>query len=249
MKVALLSLCAILIAACGSQDVTVGTPSNSSNRNGPSDPGSNGPGLEGPNTGNPGNNATTPPAAACPAGQVMTWRYTQQADADAGFSGISTGDRIVEGPGGPPMTATCEAHTECTSDQVAVIVPSVDYSDPFAFKEASTVTCTSGPPVCASGTSPEYIAPVQVYEDTGVSDGMMQTAGTWRCSGPCDLIVNYGAMFNLRKVCTSKPNLQCTGDTVATFIVETETWSCQAACEGGKYDPATYEGANVCIPC
>jgi hypothetical protein len=162
-------------------------------------------------------------AGPCPAGGAPVFAYT--ADAVP-----SNGERVTEGPGGAPMTMTCQS-SGCPPDQVEV--------DELVASAGTVTTCAPPPPACGPGSYPSYI-PANPQDGTG---------GIWSCSGPCDLLVLYGGIYGMRQVCAPTPMSACSGGDVPIFDVDTEQWVCQPMCDGGQYDPAYYGGALVCVPC
>lgn len=179
-----------------------------------------------------------PPSSTCPAGQTAVYRYV----ADSQMN--STGARLIEGPGGDPMTMTCETST-CGSGEVEVIEVAGQL-DParLTMNMGETDLCVPPPPTCGAGLYANYIPPTQQYDGSG---GM--TAGQWTCTGACDVLIQYGGMFGMRLVCAPPPPASCPANEEPQFDVTSETWGCQPACNGGTYDPAQFSGQDVCVPC
>ncbi|MFT3709580.1 MAG: choice-of-anchor D domain-containing protein [Archangium sp.] len=93
------------------------------------------------------------------------------------------------------------------------------------------LTCVQKPPECPTGSSLDF-----------VSDG-------WRCAS-CEVLVQFGSLFDNERVCTTKPNLTCNGSQVPTFDAYSHEWECRQTCNNSLYDQATFpDGTRVCIPC
>src|SRR5581483_11973652 len=105
----------------------------------------------------------------------------------------------------------------------------------------TTTECAPPPPACAAGQYPVWV-PAEPVLENGVETGGTTTP-QWLCTGPCDLLIQFGGMFGNRLVCAPKPDcmLCATGDT-ETFDLNSESWQCQTSCTGGTYDPADYNG-------
>ncbi len=253
-----LLLAVSLLSACGVGEATTGgstdqqlgqqqsqsqNPPDNSGVNGASGLGSFNEGSAQPDAGTPPPPPPPPPppSGPCPAGQTPVYRYVADAQAN------TTGQRISQGPGGDPMTMTCES-TSCTGTDVEV-VETASALDPNTFNQqmGSNTICVPPPPTCGSGEFATYVPPTQLYEDPNGNTGM--TSGQWICTGPCDVLVQYGGMFGMRLVCAPPPPTSCPSGEEPIFIVETEQWQCQPACSGGKYDPTQFQGVNICVPC
>jgi hypothetical protein len=89
--------------------------------------------------------------------------------------------------------------------------------------------CDDAPPECGEGQGLEY-------------------AGGWRCVA-CDVVVQYGFIFNGLRVCAPPPNLSCQTGQVPTFDAEMRRWRCESTCDNGLYDRQTVDGDIVCVPC
>ncbi|MFT3839844.1 MAG: hypothetical protein QM723_22850 [Myxococcaceae bacterium] len=184
-----------------------------------------------------------PPSNGCPMGQTPVYRYVADSQTNPTY------ERLIPGPGGAPMTMTCET-TTCAVDQVEVIesgglrlgMDPKDSNGDGTGTEADL--CVPPPPSCGAGLFANYIPPTQTYDGTGT-----MTAGGWTCTGSCDVLIQYGGMFGMRLVCAPPPPTTCGAGTEPQFDVGTETWGCLPACNGGTYDPATFSGMDVCVPC
>jgi hypothetical protein len=177
---------------------------------------------------------------ACPPGQTLVYAYAMSAGGAENFiSGVKAG------PGGASMTTSCQA-TTCASGQVAVNVPSSEFSqrdgtDPS--QSAGGIVCVEPPPSCVAG---EYVAYMPGSSDLKGVLGSAVAAG-WHCTGPCDLVVQYGPLYGGRTVCApAKPS--CAAGTMATFDASDEAWHCDTQC-GPGYDVDQYGGGGVCVPC
>ncbi len=126
---------------------------------------------------------------------------------------------ISAGDGRPIMPMMCD-RGRCPEGQVAVILAGRD------------AICVPPPPECPAGTNPNYVA-----------------SGTWRCDGPCDLVIHYGSIYGGQTVCAPRPRLSCPSGQVPTFVYETQTWQCRPTCDNGLYDQIRLDGAIVCVPC
>ena len=182
----------------------------------------------------------------CPAGQGPLWELSADLDA-SGFERFSSGVRT--GTGGPPMTLTCGV-TGCADGEVGVEVadnPLLDRgeitSEQDLFTNSTTILCVAAPPACGAGTTPFYVGSVPDPNDT-----TQQTGGFWSCSTACEVVVNFGGLYGYQAACTVAPP-SCGGADAATFTFETQEWECSPMCDGGLYDPVTFEGATVCVPC
>src|SRR4051812_19488473 len=125
----------------------------------------------------------------------------------------------------------------CAAGEVEVIDPS-PYGDasktgidpsllPQGFQDGTT--CAPAPPTCASGMFAAWVPVTPVMVD-GVETGATNPAH-WECSGPCDLLIQYGGMFGNRTVCAPNPtSTTCTSGQTETFDLNSETWQCQTSC-------------------
>jgi len=193
--------------------------------------------------------------AACPAGLVETY-HPRHASDGWGASSIEHGD------GGPSMDVTCE-EASCEPGQVAVEQLGWDYGeddyggDPWAEPTPkSELLCVAPPPECPDGTYPAYRDPMMWDEFSGFDDrgfgaegGASEMPSGWRCDPPCDLIVQYGALYGSLVVCTDLPTLSCPGGQVPTFVFESESWQCAPLCDNGLYDQIWLDDAVLCVPC
>lgn len=175
-------------------------------------------------------------------GQSPVYRYVADSQTNPNY------ERLIPGPGGAPMTMTCET-TTCATDQVEIVASGglrAGGLDPKGDGMGGTETdlCVPPPPSCGAGEFANYIPPTQTYDGMGT-----MTAGGWTCTGSCDVLIQYGGMFGMRLVCAPPPPTTCGAGTEPQFDVGTETWSCLPACNGGTYDPATFSGMDVCVPC
>lgn len=243
----LLTVLVLGLVGCGVQSAVHSGPSGSSGAGGSSGAKVEGPIEGGPATGGSpaeipieggptGGGGETPAVTNCPSGQVQTWRYVAD-----GLVESPSPANVIEGPGGAPMKVTCEAHPECTAEEVFVVERG-DTPTPRA-------ACRPFPPVCGSGQFPVYVGAHDDLDFEGNDRGARQS-GYWKCGGACELIVVYGHLFEFRPVCASKP-IACSGGALPFFEVETEQWTCIQGddCGGGKYDPDSYRSRLICIPC
>jgi hypothetical protein len=90
--------------------------------------------------------------------------------------------------------------------------------------------CAPPPPVCADPEGLDY-----------VQDG-------WQCV-PCELIVQFGGLFDGLRACAPRPNLTCAAGQAPTFDATTHTWDCAKTCNNGLYDQHRLYGQLVCVPC
>ena len=95
---------------------------------------------------------------------------------------------------------------------------------------AGGATCVPPPPHCAAG------------------EQLDATGGAFHCV-PCDIIVQFGALYAGRRVCAPSPHLSCSGGETPTFVFETEAWECRPTCDNGEYDQHMIGGLLVCVPC
>ncbi len=91
--------------------------------------------------------------------------------------------------------------------------------------------CVPPPPPCPMGQSPAY-----------------RGAG-WSCEPPCELVIQYGYMFDFRRVCAPRPTITCPTGQSPTFDFNSERWVCRPTCDNTTYDRIILNGRIVCIPC
>lgn len=70
----------------------------------------------------------------------------------------------------------------------------------------------------------------------------------WRCV-ECEVVVQYGGLFDSERVCAPKPNVSCGGGSTPTFDEPTRQWKCAPTCNNGLYDRQYLDGQLVCVPC
>lgn len=70
----------------------------------------------------------------------------------------------------------------------------------------------------------------------------------WECV-PCEVLVQFGALFGYERTCAPAPRLTCPPGQTATYVEDTRAWTCIATCDNGRYDADFYEGTLVCVPC
>jgi hypothetical protein len=176
-------------------------------------------------------NVGTQSVTTCPNGGTRTDIYSYTAN----YTGLIA--RVADGPGGPPMTVQSGC-TPCSLGQVEII----DNSSPNPLGPQ----CVSVPPACAAGTYPEWVPPMSFPQF-----GIPSVAGKWVCTGSCDVLLQYGGMFDYRVDCAVKPlSTMCSGGSVPVFDLLDYKWLCTPICGGTTiYDPATYDGLAVCVPC
>lgn len=116
---------------------------------------------------------------------------------------------------------TCES-MHCPEGQAAVI------SDPRM--PGSFVCVPPPPPSCAMGQQVDFVM------------------GALTCV-PCEIVIQYGAIYNNARICTDRPHLACPSGETPTFVYESRTWACRPTCDNGLYDQIHYMGVLVCVPC
>ncbi len=110
--------------------------------------------------------------------------------------------------------------TGCPPGQVQVVDP----------EAGGGTMCVPPPPRCPAGQQIDY------------------RAGSLVCV-PCELIIQYGAIYSGRRVCAPIPHLECSGGLTPTFVFETQTWECRTTCDNGLYDQHFLGGMLICVPC
>ena len=90
--------------------------------------------------------------------------------------------------------------------------------------------CAPWPPECPSGQQARW------------------AASTWICV-PCDLLVQFGVLFDGERTCAPSPHIACGAGEVPTYVAERRLWECLPECDNGEYDRAWIDGALVCVPC
>lgn len=83
---------------------------------------------------------------------------------------------------------------------------------------------------CVNGQQPDYVA------------------GHWRCTN-CDMIIQFGSLYDGLRVCAPKPMLSCPSSESPTFDAAEHDWKCVPTCNNGLYDQRTAGGLLVCVPC
>ncbi len=170
-------------------------------------------------------------------------------------------ERIDVGSHGARMLMLCDI-PRCPPGYVAV-------DNPIGGSESSsndcggpTFQCAPPPPSdCPTGSWPEWVA----------NPGNPTQPGRWQCTGPCDVVVQYGSTYGDLPVCTG-PVPTCgagnggggagggggaaggsagsgSGSGTPVILIDSQTWDCMPDCNNGDYDRVTYGGMNVCIPC
>ena len=71
---------------------------------------------------------------------------------------------------------------------------------------------------------------------------------TWICV-PCDVLVQFGALFASERTCAPRPDLSCPPGEVPTYGAESRAWRCLPECRDTTYDRTWLDGALVCVPC
>lgn len=94
-----------------------------------------------------------------------------------------------------------------------------------------TLTCVSAPMNCS-----------------GLGVGLDYREDSWSC-GPCDVVVQYGGIFDGLRVCAPSPNMSCPAGEAPTFDAAAHQWSCVRTCNNGLYDQRMLNGQLVCVPC
>lgn len=79
-------------------------------------------------------------------------------------------------------------------------------------------------------------------------EGLDYVQDRWQCV-PCELIVQFGGLFDGKRACAPRPNLTCTSGNTPTFDATTHTWDCVRTCNNGLYDQRMLDGRLVCVPC
>lgn len=95
-------------------------------------------------------------------------------------------------------------------------------------------TCVEPPDDCPGGQSRNYVG-----------------GGRWSECGEnnCDLIVEYGHIYDWQRLCAPTPRFTCPSGQVPTYIFETETWQCRRTCDNTLYDQIRFGGVLYCVPC
>jgi hypothetical protein len=207
----------------------------------PGNPGPNG--IDpGPNVAAPARATFIPGALGCAPGETPTFHGPTR-----GTGSFSSG--IEPGPGGPPLTMTCEAGSSCAPGQVAV-----EFS---AFGSGAASQCVEAPPACAQGEFPAYRPGSNGAPDfggRGIPGGSGQVAAGWFCSNsPCDVVVEFGGLYGGFAVCAGAPPA-CQTSEIPLFSVADQAWTCVVgtggSCPGGgANDPAYLANRMVCVPC
>lgn len=65
----------------------------------------------------------------------------------------------------------------------------------------------------------------------------------------CDVVVQYGGIFDSERVCAPRPNVSCGGGSTPTFDHQQRQWQCAPTCNNGLYDQRYLDGQLVCVPC
>jgi hypothetical protein len=90
--------------------------------------------------------------------------------------------------------------------------------------------CVPRPPVCEGDTRPIWIA------------------DAWQCA-PCEMLIQFGYLFDFERVCAPEPGLTCPDGEVPTYREFLRDWVCAPTCTNTDYDQAFYEGELICVPC
>ena len=90
--------------------------------------------------------------------------------------------------------------------------------------------CASWPPACPAGQQ------------------ALWAESTWICV-PCDVVVQFGAIFASERTCAPTPDLSCPEGQVPTYEAESREWRCRQECDNTTYDRAWVGGVPVCVPC
>jgi hypothetical protein len=135
------------------------------------------------------------------------------------LSRMANRSKIIPGDGMAIMPQTCGPR-RCNDDQVAVEVTDGNYR------------CVPPPPPCPPMRTPYYTL-----------------AGTWRCERGCEVIVQYGHLYDFAIVCAPRPNVNCPPGQTPHYVYESEVWECRATCDNGQYDIYNLGSGRVCIPC
>lgn len=93
------------------------------------------------------------------------------------------------------------------------------------------LTCVPLPPECPLTMQPVW----------SEADG-------WSCV-PCDVVVQFGYLFDFERVCAVRPSLVCPSGQVPTFSETERHWICAPLCDNTDYDVVWADGAPVCVPC
>jgi hypothetical protein len=121
--------------------------------------------------------------------------------------------------GMPIMPQTCGPR-RCAENQVAVEVSRGNFR------------CLPTPPMCPPGRYPNYVR-----------------GGYWRCDRPCEIVIQYGHLYDFAVVCAPRPDVTCGPGQTPHFVFETEIWACRPTCDNGQYDIYSYGMMPVCVPC
>lgn len=73
-------------------------------------------------------------------------------------------------------------------------------------------------------------------------------AERWTCT-PCEVLVQYGYLFEYERVCADGPELICPPGEVPTFDEGARHWVCLPTCDNTDYDVVYANGMMVCVPC
>lgn len=133
--------------------------------------------------------------------------------------GASWGGSSIARGDGQPIMTMMCDRGRCPEGQVAVVRPGLPS------------ICVPPPSACPPGTHPNYVG------------------SSWRCDGPCDLVIHYGSIYGGQNVCAPTPRISCPGGQVPTFVYETQRWECRTTCDNGLYDQIRLDGQLVCVPC
>jgi hypothetical protein len=72
--------------------------------------------------------------------------------------------------------------------------------------------------------------------------------GAWACV-ECELLVQFGGLFDYERTCAPVPEILCPIDQVPTYGAESRAWECLPLCGNDLYDRAYLDGTLVCVPC
>lgn len=85
-------------------------------------------------------------------------------------------------------------------------------------------------------------------QDCPTGEDLDWTGAAWQCV-TCEVVVQYGGLYDGERVCAPRPNVVCGSGTTPTFEVDRRRWECLPTCNNGQYDRVMLDGQLVCVPC
>ena len=192
--------------------------------------------VEGPSTWGPCLGAVLPAEEKCVAGRVDDTNCDGMIDMsaccpkDSIFTFILSGRPPVSNsavvPGGPwallAVLRDCSAPISCKPSELVL-------------DSGVTQRCMPALPSCKANEALYY-------------DGTDANPTGWNCV-PCAVVVEFGSLFNGRRICADAPALSCPNGQVPTFDANSLTWICAPQCDNGTYDLHSFGGQIICVPC